>query len=164
MNVILFGTEAIFSYIPTIYIVIVLVLWEGLLGGAAYVNTFHKINTKVRILLYSTSTSWSLMFIKHYSQYFIISSLYQKYKLSSYNNTFAPLLVVTNSIWSFIVLSFQSSSLSLTKWSFNQCPYYKSWRNNAYSFKWTWFLKKIFNSKNRIYGKCCTVGTKTGTL
>ncbi|XP_034933952.1 battenin [Chelonus insularis] len=40
LNIILFATEAIFFYMPSIWIVFGLTLWEGLLGGAAYVNTF----------------------------------------------------------------------------------------------------------------------------
>lgn len=46
INVILFTTEAIFYYIPSFWIVLALTLWEGLLGGGAYVNTFYKISTK----------------------------------------------------------------------------------------------------------------------
>lgn len=47
INVILFTVESLYSLSPNIYIVFVAVLWEGLLGGAAYVNTFHKIAVKV---------------------------------------------------------------------------------------------------------------------
>uniref|UniRef100_A0A1B6FGX9 Battenin n=1 Tax=Cuerna arida TaxID=1464854 RepID=A0A1B6FGX9_9HEMI len=47
INVILFTFEALYSFLPNIYIVLVAVCWEGLLGGSAYVNTFHKINTEV---------------------------------------------------------------------------------------------------------------------
>ncbi|XP_046683744.1 battenin isoform X1 [Homalodisca vitripennis] len=47
INVILFTFEALYSFLPNIYIVLAAVCWEGLLGGAAYVNTFHKINTEV---------------------------------------------------------------------------------------------------------------------
>ncbi|KAF5285716.1 hypothetical protein FQA39_LY16522 [Lamprigera yunnana] len=44
VNVILFTTEAIFYYIPNLWIILALTFWEGLLGGAAYVNTFYKIS------------------------------------------------------------------------------------------------------------------------
>ncbi|XP_043282926.1 battenin [Venturia canescens] len=47
INVILFLTESIFYYIPNIWIVFILVLWEGLLGGGAYVNTFYKMTDEV---------------------------------------------------------------------------------------------------------------------
>lgn len=36
-----------FRFIPTIWIVLIIVLWEGLLGGAAYVNTFFKMTNEL---------------------------------------------------------------------------------------------------------------------
>ncbi|XP_072402254.1 battenin [Diabrotica undecimpunctata] len=47
INVVIFTTEAIYYYIPNFYIVVALVLWEGLLGGSSYVNTFYRISTEV---------------------------------------------------------------------------------------------------------------------
>lgn len=47
VNVVIFTTEAIYYYIPNYYIVIALVLWEGLLGGGCYVNTFYAISNEV---------------------------------------------------------------------------------------------------------------------
>ncbi|XP_060537468.1 battenin [Cylas formicarius] len=47
VNVIIFTTEAIYYYIPNFYIVVALVLWEGLLGGSSYVNTYYRISTEV---------------------------------------------------------------------------------------------------------------------
>ncbi|KAK5639001.1 hypothetical protein RI129_011493 [Pyrocoelia pectoralis] len=47
INVIFFTTEAIFYYIPNFWIVLALTFWEGLLGGAAYVNTFYKISKEI---------------------------------------------------------------------------------------------------------------------
>ncbi|XP_054280890.1 battenin isoform X2 [Macrosteles quadrilineatus] len=47
VNVIFFTFESLFSFLPNIYVVLAAVLWEGLLGGAAYVNTFYKINKEV---------------------------------------------------------------------------------------------------------------------
>lgn len=35
------------SFLPSIYLVFLIVLYEGLLGGAAYVNTFHNIALEV---------------------------------------------------------------------------------------------------------------------
>nr|CAH7768463.1 unnamed protein product [Callosobruchus chinensis] len=47
INVIIFTTEVLYYYIPSYYIVVALVLWEGLLGGSSYVNTFYRISTEV---------------------------------------------------------------------------------------------------------------------
>jgi len=47
INVIIFGTEAVYSYLPSIYLAFLFVFWEGFLGGAAYVNTYHRINNEV---------------------------------------------------------------------------------------------------------------------
>lgn len=47
LNVFLYTFEAIYAYIPVIWFIFVLTLWEGLLGGAAYVNTFYKISKDV---------------------------------------------------------------------------------------------------------------------
>lgn len=47
VNVVFFTGEAIFAFVPSIWIIFVLTLWEGLLGGAAYVNTFYKISQDV---------------------------------------------------------------------------------------------------------------------
>ncbi|KAH1023038.1 hypothetical protein HUJ04_012320 [Dendroctonus ponderosae] len=48
INVIIFTTEAIYYYIPSFYIVVALVLWEGLLGGSSYVNTYYRIAHEVK--------------------------------------------------------------------------------------------------------------------
>ncbi|XP_055385589.1 battenin-like [Condylostylus longicornis] len=47
INVAYFLTEVILYITPTIWIVFGIVLFEGLLGGGAYVNTFYKISKKV---------------------------------------------------------------------------------------------------------------------
>ncbi|XP_011501961.1 PREDICTED: battenin [Ceratosolen solmsi marchali] len=47
LNVILLTFETIYYYIPNIWIVFGLVLWEGLLGGAAYVNTFYRMTKEI---------------------------------------------------------------------------------------------------------------------
>ena len=36
-----------FGFLPSMYLVFLIVLYEGLLGGAAYVNTFHNIALEV---------------------------------------------------------------------------------------------------------------------
>lgn len=47
LNVIYFLYEAIYLSTPSIWIVFVLVFWEGLLGGLCYVNTFNRITREV---------------------------------------------------------------------------------------------------------------------
>ncbi|XP_055543278.1 battenin [Wyeomyia smithii] len=47
VNVIYFTFEAIYMFTPTIWIIFVLILWEGLLGGGGYVNTFYRMQTEV---------------------------------------------------------------------------------------------------------------------
>lgn len=43
----LFFAHVIVPYIPSIWIVFILIIYEGLLGGGAYVNTFYKISKEV---------------------------------------------------------------------------------------------------------------------
>lgn len=47
VNVIVLLFETLYYYIPNIWIVFAIVLWEGLLGGGAYVNTFYRMSTEV---------------------------------------------------------------------------------------------------------------------
>ncbi|KAK9778242.1 putative Batten's disease protein Cln3 [Seiridium cardinale] len=42
-NLVLLTLHAIFFFIPSVYIVFLVIFWEGLLGGAVYVNTFAEI-------------------------------------------------------------------------------------------------------------------------
>lgn len=46
-NVAFIFSEAYSLYLPSFWIVVVVVLYEGLLGGAAYVNTFYRISKDV---------------------------------------------------------------------------------------------------------------------
>lgn len=46
LNVVVFTTEAMYYYIPYFWIILALTFWEGLLGGAAYVNTFYRISAE----------------------------------------------------------------------------------------------------------------------
>ncbi|XP_969480.1 battenin-like [Tribolium castaneum] len=48
VNVAIFTTEVIYFYLPNFWIVVALTLWEGLLGGAAYVNTYYRIRNEVK--------------------------------------------------------------------------------------------------------------------
>ncbi|KAK3889151.1 hypothetical protein Pcinc_006728 [Petrolisthes cinctipes] len=49
LNLVLFLTCAIYWWISSIWLVFLLIFWEGLLGGAAYVNTFYRISQEVDI-------------------------------------------------------------------------------------------------------------------
>ncbi|RMZ81151.1 hypothetical protein DV737_g2714, partial [Chaetothyriales sp. CBS 132003] len=46
-NLVLLTAQALFNFIPNVYIVFVVIFWEGLLGGLVYVNTFAEINETV---------------------------------------------------------------------------------------------------------------------
>ncbi|KAH7662495.1 CLN3 protein, partial [Aphelenchoides avenae] len=48
LNAILFFFDAVLFFVPHITIIFVLILLEGLLGGASYVNTFDKIHKKAK--------------------------------------------------------------------------------------------------------------------
>ena len=39
--------QALFDFIPSVWIVFIIIFWEGLLGGAVYVNTFAEITDHV---------------------------------------------------------------------------------------------------------------------
>uniref|UniRef100_A0A8C8YKI5 Battenin n=1 Tax=Prolemur simus TaxID=1328070 RepID=A0A8C8YKI5_PROSS len=43
LNLAILLADTWFSFLPSIYLVFLIILYEGLLGGAAYVNTFHNI-------------------------------------------------------------------------------------------------------------------------
>ncbi|XP_003928758.1 battenin isoform X1 [Saimiri boliviensis] len=43
LNLVFLLADVWFGFLPSIYLVFLIVLYEGLLGGAAYVNTFHNI-------------------------------------------------------------------------------------------------------------------------
>ena len=49
---IFFTFEAVYLFVPSIWIIFAAVLWEGLLGGAAYVNTYYKMSIEVSGFLY----------------------------------------------------------------------------------------------------------------
>uniref|UniRef100_A0A1E1XFC9 Battenin n=1 Tax=Amblyomma aureolatum TaxID=187763 RepID=A0A1E1XFC9_9ACAR len=46
-NMVFIFSEAYFLFLPSFWIVVIVVLYEGLLGGAAYVNTFYRISKDV---------------------------------------------------------------------------------------------------------------------
>lgn len=46
-NLVFLTLQSLFYFIPSVYLVFIIVFWEGLLGGAVYVNTFAEIMEKV---------------------------------------------------------------------------------------------------------------------
>ncbi|KAK3683299.1 CLN3 protein-domain-containing protein [Podospora appendiculata] len=47
VNLVVLTLHALLGFLPSVYVVFVIVFWEGLLGGAVYVNTFAEIMEKV---------------------------------------------------------------------------------------------------------------------
>ncbi|EEB15167.1 cln3/battenin, putative [Pediculus humanus corporis] len=47
INFIILFLEAIYGFIPNVWIMFILIFWEGLLGGAAYANTFYNMSYMV---------------------------------------------------------------------------------------------------------------------
>lgn len=47
VNVIILTCEVFYKYIPNIWIIFFIILFEGLMGGGAYVNTFYRISEEV---------------------------------------------------------------------------------------------------------------------
>lgn len=43
VNLVICIYQAIYGFIPNVYLMMILFFYEGLLGGAAYVNTFMKV-------------------------------------------------------------------------------------------------------------------------
>ncbi|XP_041348415.1 battenin-like isoform X3 [Gigantopelta aegis] len=46
-NLVVLLTQVYFRYIPNIWIIFAIILFEGLLGGAAYVNTFYRMSQEI---------------------------------------------------------------------------------------------------------------------
>lgn len=49
VNLLLFTLQALFNFIPNVWLVFIIIFWEGLLGGIVYVNTFAEIGERVPI-------------------------------------------------------------------------------------------------------------------
>ncbi|KAE8319246.1 CLN3 protein-domain-containing protein [Aspergillus transmontanensis] len=47
VNLAILTLHSLFNFIPSVYIVFVIIFWEGLLGGLVYVNTFAEIGERV---------------------------------------------------------------------------------------------------------------------
>lgn len=48
INMAIFWTNAYFNYVPSIYILFALVIYEGLVGGAVYVNAFYLVSEEIK--------------------------------------------------------------------------------------------------------------------
>jgi len=65
LNLILLTFVAVYNFVDSIYIVFAIIVWEGLLGGSIYVNTFYLMSQKFsgeekEFCLGSTSQSYGL--------------------------------------------------------------------------------------------------------
>ncbi|KAI9839546.1 MAG: battenin CLN3 protein [Sarea resinae] len=49
LNLILLTLQALFNFIPNVYIIFAIIFWEGLLGGLVYVSTFAEITEHVPV-------------------------------------------------------------------------------------------------------------------
>lgn len=47
LNLAILTLHALFPFLPSVYFVFCIVFWEGLLGGAVYMNTFAEIGDRV---------------------------------------------------------------------------------------------------------------------
>lgn len=66
LNVVYFLTETLYSFTPNIYIIFAMIGFEGLLGGAAYANSYHNIMQKVWNIFIHIITHNIHKFIIHY--------------------------------------------------------------------------------------------------
>ncbi|KAJ5554773.1 hypothetical protein N7535_007219 [Penicillium sp. DV-2018c] len=47
VNLVVLSLHAIFNFIPSVWLIFIVIFWEGLLGGVVYVNTFAEIADRV---------------------------------------------------------------------------------------------------------------------
>ncbi|EWC47633.1 hypothetical protein DRE_03253 [Drechslerella stenobrocha 248] len=47
LNLVLLTAQAVWNFIPTIWVIFLIIFWEGILGGMVYVNTFAEITDNV---------------------------------------------------------------------------------------------------------------------
>jgi battenin len=65
INAVLLSFESVYAFIPSIYITFGVILWEGIMGGSIYVNTFYLMSqkfegTEKEFCLGATSMSYGL--------------------------------------------------------------------------------------------------------
>lgn len=56
VNAVLLLVAVRYLFLPSAWLVFVIVIYEGLLGGAAYVNTFYFISKEVRSTVHANLT------------------------------------------------------------------------------------------------------------
>lgn len=47
VNLVILTLQSLFDFLPNVYLVFLIIFWEGLLGGLVYVNTFAEISDQV---------------------------------------------------------------------------------------------------------------------
>uniref|UniRef100_A0AC34R013 Battenin n=1 Tax=Panagrolaimus sp. JU765 TaxID=591449 RepID=A0AC34R013_9BILA len=47
INAVFFTFDAVYFFVPQIWIIFILILYEGLLGGSSYVNTYNRLHQDV---------------------------------------------------------------------------------------------------------------------
>lgn len=56
-------SQVFYRFIPNVWVIFAIVLWEGLLGGGAYVNTFYKMSKEVSMK--SSLVLWIVLSVLH---------------------------------------------------------------------------------------------------
>lgn len=87
INVVLFTCEAIYRFVPSIIIVAIFIVIEGLFGGASYVNTFFKVSQEVSTN--SDTICIELSTVRQYKYFFIRYSIYHSGLLCNCTQRFA---------------------------------------------------------------------------
>ncbi|KAK9317987.1 batten's disease protein Cln3 [Lipomyces starkeyi] len=49
VNVVVLAVQSMYAFIPNVYIIMIIIFYEGLLGGAAYINTFLLVSETIAI-------------------------------------------------------------------------------------------------------------------
>lgn len=49
-NLCLLTLHALYNFIPSVYLIFLIIFWEGLLGGFVYINAFAEITDKVPVI------------------------------------------------------------------------------------------------------------------
>lgn len=79
VNVVILSLEAVYLYIPTIWIVFGFILWEGIIAGLAYVNTFYRIAHEVCVPVIQVISEYS--HLVNLSKFTIIYDVVSKYMI-----------------------------------------------------------------------------------
>jgi battenin len=49
INLILLTLQSIFYFLPNVYLIFIIILYEGILGGLVYINAYHKASESLSI-------------------------------------------------------------------------------------------------------------------